>query len=127
MNITIKQTKSNPNWEMFSKLDPYLSELFFICCNYLLERDVDSIEITSIIRPHIQGVDSGLHADGRAIDFSQNSIPSNIGIALQSYINDNYKYDIDRPWLETLVFHDGSGYLGDKALHYHLQVNSRKS
>lgn len=124
MKISIKEN-SSAKWEMFGEIDSHLGEIFFIICQYLEQMGVKEIIITSMIRPQIQGHDSGIHSLGRAIDISDKTIPTETGKTLMDHINSNFPYDIQRPKLDTIIYHTGTGYAGDKAAHYHLQVRGR--
>ena len=115
-----KLKKGSPRWEMFGEIEPKLGLIFFDLCCLLERHGIDNIIITSIIRPKIN--DSGVHALGRAMDISLETIPDHMLYMINTYMNEKWIYDPNRKHLNTCVIHTGDGYDNDIAPHIHLQV-----
>lgn len=114
MQIEIRKG-SSATWEMFSKISPILGLVFYDFVGFLQKHGVDSVTITSIIRPKTN--DSGVHSLGRGMDIA-NTFPFAIGEAAMEYINMTYPYG---KGLDTIMFHETNN-AGDNGKHYHIQV-----
>jgi hypothetical protein len=117
--VIIKINKnSSAEWGMFGMISPHLGVIFYDFCKKLRDYGVEEVTITSIIRPvdAIKG-ETGIHALGRAIDVADTFSYNDIGKYVVDYINNKHVYDIARPKMDCVLYHDsGSGN------HYHLQV-----
>lgn len=118
--ILVKEGSSF-KWEMFGAIHPKLSMIFFDCAHTLWRHGIKDVVITSGIRE--KTTDSGVHALGRGLDFSGGGIDQETRLFLMEYINTKYPYDPTRPNFKTIVWHEGTGYAGDRAYHFHLQVS----
>ena len=114
--ITLKE--GTAKWEHFGQIHPQLGKVFYDFCKKLKSLGVNDIVITSIIRPKTK--DSGVHECGRAIDIRAD-FQFGAGEKAMDYINSVYKYDKDRNWLRTAIFHKTKA-AGDYGDHFHLQV-----
>lgn len=121
--IRIKEN-STAHWDHFALMDPKVCMIFFDAVFFLQRHGIKELTITSMIRPKSED-DSGIHADGRAIDLRAD-MAQDIIADLVSYINNKYPYDQMRPGMRTCVYHEGAGYGGDKALHFHFQVKGNR-
>lgn len=103
---------------MFTQIHPKLGMVFYHLYLLLSEKGIQEITVTSIIRPKTE--DSGVHAEGRAIDVSVN-FDTLVAQDVVNTINNSYIYDLKRPHLKTAILHT-TDILQDSGLHIHLQV-----
>jgi len=112
------KTPSTARWEHFGKIKPTLGIVIYDLADWLYLKLGRDITITSMIRPKLD--DSGIHAEGRAVDIAAD-FDMQTGEEMMDYINKMYVYDVNRLKYKTIIRHESKAY-NDNALHYHIQV-----
>ena len=96
----------------FFNLTPYVFYLASYFSWYCNDHFLIDPTVTSIHRPDR----SSVHAWGKGIDFRSRDFSALQIELLVAHFNNKFTYDIHRPTLRTLLYHDvGSGF------HFHLQ------
>ena len=118
--MIIKLKEGFGQWNHFGFIRPKLGMIFYDFVYQLEALGIEEVTITSIIRPAMS--DSGIHQACRAIDIRADFSYDNIGSVVMDYINNKYPYDLNRPNMKTVIYHETDDY-NDAAMHYHVQVN----
>lgn len=113
------QEGSSADMSMFCKINPRLGFIFFDIVKECNKKNI-FVVITSMIRP--KTTDSGIHSEGRAIDFILNDNSKENIAWLLHYVNNIYSYGPNNKF-QTLIWHSAGGPGAFGSPHFHLQVN----
>jgi len=121
--ITFRNSELERQWDTSPRRHPMLVTVVEDLCTAVYDEFGWLPLVTSFIRTKEEDDElggSGIHVEGRALDFRTRGIPKTVVDWAVSYVNGKYQYDPERPALPVAYAKPhGNG------PHLHLQVHNR--